>query len=234
MSDDDLFRWILIAGFLIVLPVGVYHRFKAATSETLDRRQEGWLIRVLLRPLAIVGMLSLVAYLINPAWMAWSLVPLPTSARWVGVGLGLLAGLFLTWTFRNLGRNLTDTVVTRKEHSLVTTGPYRWVRHPFYVSFALAILANSLVTANWFIFATGAAAFLLIVIRTKKEEENLIERFGDEYRRYIKATGRFWPRFSGSASKQTDFGALSPRRLGRRGLCSQKGQVRCPKSVLGE
>ena len=93
---------------------------------------------------------------------------------------------------------ITDTVVTRKQHSLVTTGPYRWVRHPFYVSFAVAILANSLVTANWFIFAVGAAAFLLIVVRTRKEEENLIERFGDDYRRYMQTTGRFWPRLFGS------------------------------------
>jgi protein-S-isoprenylcysteine O-methyltransferase Ste14 len=194
MSDDDFFRWVLISGLVTVLPVGAYYRFRAATSEKLDRRQEGLLILVLLRPLGIVSMLGLLAFLIDPAWMAWSSVPLPTSVRWLGVALGVLAGLLLTWTFRNLGKNITDTVVTRKEHSLVTTGPYRWVRHPFYVSFALAILANSLVTANWFIFTTGAVAFLLIVARTKKEEEKLIERFGDDYRRYMQTTGRFWPR----------------------------------------
>ena len=38
----------------------------------------------------------------------------------------------LVWTFRCLGKNLTDTVVTRQEHTLVMQGPYRWVRHPFY------------------------------------------------------------------------------------------------------
>jgi protein-S-isoprenylcysteine O-methyltransferase Ste14 len=194
MSDDDIFRWVLIAGFLALLPVGVYHRLKAATGEKLDRRQEG-IILFLLRPLGLVAMLGLIAYLIDPAWMAWSSVPLPTSVRWVGVALGVLAGLLLTWTFRNLGKNITDTVVTRKEHFLVKTGPYRWVRHPFYVSFALAMIANSLVTANWFMFTTGAVAFLLLVVRTKKEEENLTERFGDEYRRYMETTGRFWPRF---------------------------------------
>jgi protein-S-isoprenylcysteine O-methyltransferase Ste14 len=194
MSDDDLFRWVMIAGLVTVLPVGVYHRFRAATGEKLDRRQEGWIILFLLRPLGIIGMLGLVAYLIDPAWMTWSSVPLPTAVRWVGVALGVLAGLLLVWTFRNLGKNITDTVVTRKEHSLVTTGPYRWVRHPFYLSFALAMLANSLVTANWFIFVVGTVAFLTLVVRTKKEEENLVERFGDDYRRYMETTGRFWPR----------------------------------------
>ena len=100
----------------------------------------------------------------------------------------------LTWTFHNLGKNITDTVVTRKEHFLVTSGPYRWVRHPFYVSFQLVVLAVSLMMACWFVLAIGSVVLLLLILRTAKEEEKLIERFGDEYRRYMERTGRFWPR----------------------------------------
>jgi protein-S-isoprenylcysteine O-methyltransferase Ste14 len=118
--------------------------------------------------------------------------------RWVGVAIGVLGASLLTWTFRHLGRNITDTVVTRREHSLVTTGPYRWVRHPFYLSFAAFVLATSLITANWFVLATLGAVLLLLVCRTRKEEEKLIERFGDRYRRYMATTGRFWPRLSRS------------------------------------
>ncbi|MBI3823802.1 MAG: isoprenylcysteine carboxylmethyltransferase family protein [Planctomycetes bacterium] len=194
MSDDDVFRWVLIGGFVAILPVGLYHRLKAATSEKLDRRQEGLVLLVSIRLLAGIGMLGLLAFMIDPTWMAWASVPLPVPLRWAGVGVGVLAGSLLTWTFRSLGKNITDTVVTRKEHSLVTTGPYRWVRHPFYVSFALAVLMMSLITANWFAFITSSVVFLLLVIRTSKEEEKLIERFGDEYRLYMDQTGRFWPR----------------------------------------
>lgn len=194
MTDDEIFRLILIVGFLTVLPVGVYHRLKAATSERLDRKQEGIFLLVSIRLLGIVGMAGLLTFMIDPKWMAWSSVPLPEWLRWVGVGVGVLAALLLTWTFRNIGKNITDTVVTRKGHTLVTTGPYRWVRHPFYVSFAVAIFANSLVTANWFLLVIGNVVFLFLVVRTKKEEEKLIERFGDEYRRYMEQTGRFWPR----------------------------------------
>ena len=93
-----------------------------------------------------------------------------------------------------LGKNLTDTVVTRKDHELVTTGPYRFVRHPFYCAFILAVLANATVAANWFILLTGGAAWLVIVFRSKKEEENLIARFGDDYRGYMERTGRLFPR----------------------------------------
>ncbi len=126
--------------------------------------------------------------------MAWSSLPLPLWLRWAGVGIGIPTGLLLIVTFRTLGRNLTDTVVTRSEHSLVTSGPYRWVRHPFYLATILAVTANSLVTANWFIALTGACAFGLLLLRTRIEEEKLIERFGQDYLNYMERTGRFFPR----------------------------------------
>jgi protein-S-isoprenylcysteine O-methyltransferase Ste14 len=194
MSDDQLFRLILLAGFVIFMPIGIYHRLRSRTGEKLDRRQEGLFILVALRLTGLAGTAGLIAYLIDPANMAWAAVPLPVWLRWTGVGLALIAGSLLVWMFRTLGRNLTDTVETRKQHTLVTTGPYRWVRHPMYASTALAIVGNSLVAANWFIFAAGCLALSLLVIRTRKEEQNLIAKFGDDYRDYMQRTGRFVPR----------------------------------------
>jgi acetamidase/formamidase len=98
------------------------------------------------------------------------------------------------WTFSNLGPNLTDTVVTRRVHTLVTLGPYRWVRHPFYGSVTLLIVALALLAANWFFLLMGSAAVALLVIRTRREEELLVARFGDSYRGYMARTGRFLPR----------------------------------------
>jgi protein-S-isoprenylcysteine O-methyltransferase Ste14 len=106
-----------------------------------------------------------------------------------------MAGSLLVWTLRSLGRNLTDTVVTRQEHTLVTTGPYRWARQPFYTAAAFATVGVTLIAANAFFLVVGGLIFLLLAVRTRKEEENLIARFGDEYRRYAERTGRFLPRW---------------------------------------
>ena len=195
MDHDNIFRYVLILGFAVVFPIGLYHRLKAAASrEKLDRRQEGVFILATLRPIALARMAAVVAYVIDPAWMRWSQVGLPPWVRWAGVGFGVSAAILLTVVFRSLGTNITDTVVTRKSHTLVTSGPYRWVRHPFYVTAALAMTADSLVTANWFLALTGALTFGLMVIRTGTEEQKLIERFGDAYREYMARTGRFIPR----------------------------------------
>jgi len=194
MNDDQLFRLILLVGFVICMPVGIYHRLKSRTGEKLDRRQEGLFILVTLRLVGIAGMAGLIAYLINPACMLWAAVPLPVWLRWAGVGLALLAGLLMVWMFRTLGRNLTDTVVTRKQHTLVINGPYRWIRHPLYTAAAMLALATFLAAANWFFLAAGGVVFLLLAIRTRKEEQNLIARFGDDYRNYLQRTRRFVPR----------------------------------------
>ena len=195
MEYEQTFRFILILGFSVIAPIGAYHRIKSqATGEKLDRRQEGIFILVTLRPIGMASMVGLVTYMINPALMAWSSVALPNWLRWAGVVLGITGGLLLAVTFRTLDKNLTDTVVTRTAHTLVTRGPYRWVRHPFYLATALAVVANSLVTANWFLALTGGIVLGLLVLRTRIEEEKLIERFGEDYKEYMKRTGRFLPR----------------------------------------
>ncbi len=195
MSDEQLFRTILIVSALLLFPVGIYHRVKSqSTGERLDRWQEGAFILFTLRPIGIATMLGLLAYMINPEWMAWSSMTLPVWVRWIGVGLGGVGGLLLVWTLRSIGKNLTDTVVTRREHTLVTRGPYRWVRHPFYDAGALLFTANALVAANWFLLVGGLMAFALIMLRTSREEDRLVARFGDSYRDYMRRTGRFLPR----------------------------------------
>ena len=195
MSPDDLFRIALIAVVALVMPIGVYHRVRSqATGEKLDRRQEGAFILATLRPLGLTLLVSVVAYMVSPRSMAWSSLPLPVWIRWLGVAIAVVAAGLVTWTFRSIGPNLTDTVVTRKEHTLVTSGPYRWVRHPFYGSVGLLVLATGLMAANWFILLCGGVVLSLLVVRTRKEEENLVARFGDAYRAYMNSTGRFFPR----------------------------------------
>jgi protein-S-isoprenylcysteine O-methyltransferase Ste14 len=195
MNHDHTFRAVLIVVFLVVLPIGMYHRIKSqATGEKLDRRQEGLFILATLRPIGAAFWLALIAWMIDPGWIAWFSVSLPVWVRWTGVSVLALACGLLVWTFRCLGRNLTDTVVTRRNHTLVLDGPYRWIRHPLYDSAALLTVALSAITANWFFFATGVVLLCLLIIRTRTEEEQLMARFGDSYRRYMNQTGRFLPR----------------------------------------
>ena len=195
MRSEATFRAVLGAGFLAVIAIMLYHRIKSwAAKDALDRRQEGLFILATLRPVGLLLWLGVIAYLVNPAWMVWSSVPLPAWVRWTGGAVFALDLGLLAWTLRSLGTNLTDTVVTRRAHTFVTHGPYRWVRHPFYDAIALLILAMALIAANWFFLAAGAVLVGLLAVRTRTEEAHLLARFGEPYREYVRGTGRFLPR----------------------------------------
>jgi protein-S-isoprenylcysteine O-methyltransferase Ste14 len=185
----------MVAGFFAIVAITAPHRIKAGTRERLDRRKEGVFILATLRPAGAALWFSIIAYMINPAWMAWSSVALRDAWRWTGVVPWALSIALLTWTLPTLGKNLTDTVVTREHHSLVTSGPYRWIRHPFYDAMALASLGAALLAANWFIFASAVVAFSLLAIRSRTEEAELARRFGEPYLEYQRRTGKFLPKF---------------------------------------
>ena len=195
MNPDAPFRYLLLAGFVLLLCIGARHRLKARTGEPLDRKQEGLFILIALRLSGLAALVSLVTYLLKPASLGFAALPLPLWLRWTGVGLGCISLCLLFWTLKSLGRNLTDTVVTRKEHTLVTTGPYHWVRHPFYGCVGLVTVTATLISANALFLVFGGFVLALQMLRTRIEERNLLNRFGDEYRKYMERTGRFFPRF---------------------------------------
>ena len=187
---------IIIAALATGFTISVYYRSKAAraSNERISRREEGAPILILLRLVGLSAWLSILVYAIHPEWLKWSALPLPVGMRWLGAGLSVIAIPLIVWMFRSLGRNVTDTVVTRREHTLVRHGPYRWIRHPLYSFGALFFMGLNLMAANGFIALTSCVGFGILVWRTPIEEEKLIERFGDEYRAYKKQAGRFLPR----------------------------------------
>jgi protein-S-isoprenylcysteine O-methyltransferase Ste14 len=195
MNLDATFRPYVVAGFFLVILIALPFRIRSqATREKLDRTQEGMAMMIVLRLGGLALWAGVIAFMIDPAFMAWSSTPLPAGARWTGVALTILTAMLLIWTLRSLGPNLTDTVVTRAAHTLVTRGPYRWVRHPFYDCMALFVVALALMMANWFVIVAGGVMFTLLAIRSRTEERKLLERFGEPYRAYRAATGRFLPK----------------------------------------
>ena len=87
-------------------------------------------------------------------------------------------------------------MVTRARATLITSGPFGWVRHPFYMTVLLLLLSVSLITANWFIGLASISIFAFFILRTPLEEQKLGERFGDDYRAYTQRIGRFLPRLA--------------------------------------
>jgi protein-S-isoprenylcysteine O-methyltransferase Ste14 len=195
MRSESPFRIALLVIFGLTVTVAAYHRHQAASSgEKISHKEEGYLFASVLRFIGLALWISTFAYLVYPPLVQWASIPLPAAVRWSGVVVGALCSTLMFWTLTSLGKNLTDTVVTRVDATLVTSGPYRWVRHPFYVTTGLLMASVTLLTANWLIGVCSLLVLTLLAVRTPKEEQMLIERFGQKYRDYMARTGRFVPR----------------------------------------
>lgn len=196
--NENIFR--ILAALILFTGMGIssYFRLKADrdTGEKISRKVDGTVFMTIIRIGGLILWLSPLVYLINPAWMAWSKIGLPEWVRWLGVLIGVLCTFGIYWLFSSIGTGITPTSATRREHQLVTRGPYRWVRHPLYTIGSSMFIAFGMMADNWFIMALGVLAFFAMASRTPKEEANLIEKFGDEYREYMKRTGRYFPKFS--------------------------------------
>ena len=195
MNPENIYRFTGLVLLLTAMSISISFRHRAAQSkEPIKSEAEGRVILTLRSVFGLLGWLSAFLYLINPGWMAWAQLPLPSWLRWTGAAIMAICIPFIYWVFSSLGKNVTPTVVTREAHTLVTHGPYHWVRHPLYTVGFLVFTGYSLLAANWFIFTMLALASVILVMRTPIEEQHLIDRFGDEYRRYMSRTGRYLPK----------------------------------------
>lgn len=75
-------------------------------------------------------------------------------------------------------------------------GPYRRMRHPIYTAMIFWSGGLALFTANLFFAAFAISVILWTPPRIAKEEQMMLDRFGDDYRSYMKTTGRYLPRVS--------------------------------------
>ena len=146
--------------------------------------------------LAVFGMIGTILYIINPEWMGWSVIQLPEWLRWSGVIIALLGFALLQWSQSTLGESWSDSPRLMEGHQMVTSGPYRRIRHPIYTSFLLILGSTFLISASWFI---GGCWILMIAldinVRIEREEDLMISRYGDQYREYMTRTGRYFPNF---------------------------------------
>ena len=115
----------------------------------------------------------------------------------LGVGLSLYYIILLSWTVRTLGRFLVPGLAVYSDHELVTSGPFRWVRHPLYSSALALWLGAALGTLNWLLLALWPLLLAAVLSDLPREEGMLRDKFGTAYDAYAARTGRLIPRIRG-------------------------------------
>jgi protein-S-isoprenylcysteine O-methyltransferase Ste14 len=116
------------------------------------------------------------------------------GAVFVGGLVLMVAGMALRWySIYVLGRSFTLVVSTRPDQKVVTSGPYRWIRHPSYTGALLTLVGILMCCVNWLSFVAFILAIAGYAYRIRVEESVLAENLGTEYRDYMKHTRRLIP-----------------------------------------
>jgi protein-S-isoprenylcysteine O-methyltransferase Ste14 len=194
MRNETRFRLVFSTlGILGVLIRMYYIRRANESGKRISKSREERLRMALLASCNVQGVITGLLYVIAPRRIRWAAVPVPPWSRWAGAALGMVTLPLLLWTHHALGKNWTAPLEIKEQHTLITSGPYGWVRHPMYTTFFLNGLVTFLVSANWLVGLGWIGQSIVAASRVGEEEALMIEEFGDEYRAYMQRTGRFLP-----------------------------------------
>lgn len=195
MFMPETVRYTLILLSLVFVGVGGYYRIQSQRSgESLDRTKEGWPLLISIRLIGLLTMGGTAVWLWKPALFAWASVETPMELQWMGAALFAGTVVWLIAMFHSLGRNITDTVVTRRDAEFVERGPYRLVRNPMYLGVLMCGVSLGLALGTWLLPVLTGLMFVLFALRTRIEEKYLIQRFGETYLDYMARVGRFFPK----------------------------------------
>lgn len=144
--------------------------------------------------LAGIAMAVSAVYMVNPSLLAFAQFHTPDFVYWAGNALMLVGIILWILSKRALGSNWSPRIAIREHHTLVTSGPYRLVRHPIYTAYIIQVIGMCLAIANLAVMLPCAAIASLTWHRATAEEEILRQQFGEEYEQYSQKTGKFFPK----------------------------------------
>jgi protein-S-isoprenylcysteine O-methyltransferase Ste14 len=187
--------WALLV-LLTSVTISAYYRARARKlSGTIERSREGGWVLAARAAAGLGAFAAILLHVLAPDLMGWAAFNAHESVRWAGGLLGFVAIPGTLWVFSSIGKNVSETVLTKDHHDLVQHGPYRWIRHPLYTVGAFLLLALGLMLASWLVLGFALLAFVVFrFLVVPIEERHLEEKFGDHYREYKRRTGAMLPR----------------------------------------
>ena len=180
---------LLAVGWYVIRVPHVRRSRRTPIARSSRGPREITLLLISLMGLGIIPLFYIATGL--PQFAAYAFRPVQASA---GIVVALAALAMFHLTHKALGRNWSVTLEVRQNHTLVTDGVYRYVRHPMYTAFWLWAVAQALLLPNFVAGLSGLVGFgTLYLFRIAKEERLMIEAFGDVYQDYMARTTRLIP-----------------------------------------
>ncbi|HEX8947988.1 MAG TPA: isoprenylcysteine carboxylmethyltransferase family protein, partial [Dissulfurispiraceae bacterium] len=200
-------QWCGLAIWLLVCVIVVYSYVRGlrrtqiqASGRTPTMLRSPWLMLPLLAAYLVV--LVLLWQPVAPGLSASTRLAIDVA----GILLTLCGVVFILWGRFALGKmhNISSVSGARlfADHQLITAGPYKIVRHPMYLGFALAAAGALLLYRTWAVVFMAVHG-LVFIVRARREEEALAARFGEDWRQYCRRVPAILPRLRRMTANET-------------------------------
>ncbi|MBU6390230.1 isoprenylcysteine carboxylmethyltransferase family protein [Patescibacteria group bacterium] len=181
---------IIVLAWLVFIVVWGVSAFGAKKNRRLAG---GWRSG---RGIAVRFIVALVVFVVainQPAFFRKILrQPFSGAAPAAGAALTVAGVAFAVWARFHIGRDWSSYPTLKEDHRLVTSGPYRFVRHPIYTGMLLAISGSAL-AAGPFWLIVFAGALVVFIFRIRAEERLMLSQFPDTYPAYQARTEKLIP-----------------------------------------
>lgn len=115
------------------------------------------------------------------------------SLRVIALIVYLLFSWIQIWSFKTLGEYYSQEIAIRKEHKIISVGPYKIIRHPQYLSQIFVDLAGAVATLSYILFPLALIQIPFLILRAKEEEKLFEKYYPGEFKAYKEKSGFMLP-----------------------------------------
>jgi protein-S-isoprenylcysteine O-methyltransferase Ste14 len=115
------------------------------------------------------------------------------TIRVIGLAFYIVFSWVQIWSTKTLGDNFSQDIAIKKEHHLVTNGPFKFIRHPQYLAQLLMDLGGAAATLSFILAPLALIQVPFLFMRASMEDKLLKKHFGENFRSYKKKSGMFFP-----------------------------------------
>ena len=182
----------LILGIVAVVAIRAPYGRRSSQVKVIKSKRGR--IDILLLSLMWLGSVILPVLWVSTPLFSFADYPLHAAQYAVGVVLFSLGLWLFHRSHVDLSTNWSVSLDIRENHSLITSGVYRSIRHPMYSAILLQAFGQTLIAPNWIVGSFYISAFILMFsFRVGPEEQMMLEQFGDRYAIYMTKSQRLIP-----------------------------------------
>jgi protein-S-isoprenylcysteine O-methyltransferase Ste14 len=115
------------------------------------------------------------------------------TLRVIGLAFYIVFSWLQIWSTKTLGDNFSQDIAIKKDHHLITNGPFKFIRHPQYLSQFLMDLGGAAATLSFILAPLALIQIPFLFMRASMEDKLIEKHFGENFRAYKKKSGMFFP-----------------------------------------